>query len=649
MRFFQFSIQLLFSSLFFLTGCIGGLETGDFASTAPPQNEPVYYGKPNIFSDVTTVTVSGEAKFQARIPTDNGLGEAVAILPIPHAEFHVYSGSKRIQQGETNNLGEFAFEIPKTDGGYEIKIFSRAANSYLNVSILDQLNTNTPYFIAQNFTISDGTPPAQPLSLIAYAHVSNDPEIKGGAFNIYYNILQANEYLRRELQRDNNGNGVPTSVNNQNWFVAPKLRIYWKAGFNPYSYFTNDPEGSSFYLPSPNPESRMAFILGGSRGDTSTFDTDHFDDSVILHEYMHFLEDTYSNSSSAGGFHNGNAIIDPRLAWSEGLANYFQSAVQTGDDSFDGITDGFYIDTFGSHTSTFDLAANGYDCRISDYTRYDKYPHSGIFRELSIARSLYKLTRRTQASMPLPHYIHKNGQGCVTFSSSGLSAQATSGGGIPFHQIWKSLTGMGLPNQAESSFSIKKTTHYPISNAGIFTELLIKNIETLDSKASEILESENQPLTHIHYMPVLRASANDCPATFDGAAPDTYNSFLKILTSNQMANNHFYLIPKSELLANSTLGFDIKGTPGLNLDLMIYAKDYRYIEDANWSGRNSTLLGYSRATSNSSSEYVDTRNYSGDYFVVNVKVKTPTSGSLSSPTTYQLRLRNGANLCPAAL
>lgn len=648
MRFYLLSIQLLFTSLFFLTGCIGGLETGDFGSTAPPQNEPAYYGKPTVFSGIATVTISGKAEFEARVTTDYGLGPDVVTFQIPRAEFHVYSESQRIQQGETNGDGTFEFTIPKINGNYQVKVFSRAANAYLNVSVLDQMNTNIPYSIAQNFSLNDDNILPPTLSLLAYAHTSNDPEIRGGAFNIYYNIFQANEYLRRGLERTNSGNGAPTVITNGNWFVAPKLKIYWKAGFNPYTYFTNEPGASSFYIPSSNPSSRMAFILGGSLGNTSSADTDHFDNSVILHEYMHFLEDTFSNSSSAGGFHNGNAIIDPRLAWSEGLANYFQSAVQTGNDGFDANKDGWYLDTFGGYTAVFDLAAHGSDCKAPDYTRSDKYQHSGIYREISIARTLYKLTRNTSITLPNPEYV-QTGSSCTSYAGSGITINATKGGGVPFYQIWKSLTGTGLPGEGQSHPSLKNTINYPISNAGIFTKLLVSNTGSLNAEAQEILDSENQPLTHIHYMPFLNTSETACPITFDGAAPDTYNNFLKMLTSNQMANNHFYLIRKSQLAANSIIGFDIKSTPSLNLDLMIYQKDYRYVEDAEWNNRNKTLLGYSRATSSSSSEYLDTRNYKDEYLVVNVKVKTPIQGSHSVPTTYQLRLFNGANLCPVAL
>src|SRR6185295_15313242 len=62
--------------------------------------------------------------------------------------------------------------------------------------------------------------------------------------------------------------------------------------------------------------------------DTDNSDTDHFDNSVIIHEYGHFLEDNMFNSDSPGGSHNGDKVIDPRLAWSEGWGNFIQGAVR---------------------------------------------------------------------------------------------------------------------------------------------------------------------------------------------------------------------------------------------------------------------------------------------------------------------------------
>ncbi len=232
-------------------------------------------------------------------------------------------------------------------------------------------------------------------------------KLRAVLFNIMFDILIANEYVRRNIGKNGDTAGVP-SANPNKWWVADKVTVYWKAGFNPYTYFgASSP--LSFYVPGE----RKLYILGGSNGDVRRSDTDHFDDSVILHEYGHFLEDTYGHSESPGGSHNGNFIIDARLAWSEGWANFFQSAVLTGADAFDNSalesrlpTDKryqYYVDTYGYKGSgnagvaiAFNLGTEGTNAGGYDDVTGD-LPGTGTFREVSISRTLYKSTRNTSS------------------------------------------------------------------------------------------------------------------------------------------------------------------------------------------------------------------------------------------------------------
>jgi len=62
------------------------------------------------------------------------------------------------------------------------------------------------------------------------------------------------------------------------------------------------------------------FLLGEASDD------DGYDDTVILHESGHWIEDTIGRSDSPGGDHNG-APTNPTLAWSEGFSTYFAMAI----------------------------------------------------------------------------------------------------------------------------------------------------------------------------------------------------------------------------------------------------------------------------------------------------------------------------------
>ena len=57
-------------------------------------------------------------------------------------------------------------------------------------------------------------------------------------------------------------------------------------------------------------------------------DPDAWDDTVIMHEYMHFLDDQYGCDENPGGSHSFTGTYDEELAWGEGYPDYFQSAVR---------------------------------------------------------------------------------------------------------------------------------------------------------------------------------------------------------------------------------------------------------------------------------------------------------------------------------
>lgn len=71
-------------------------------------------------------------------------------------------------------------------------------------------------------------------------------------------------------------------------------------------------------------------------------DPDQWDDSVIIHEWNHQADDNYGCDDTPGGEHSSSQNLgDQELAWSEGYANYYQSAVRN---AF-GRTDGnWYLD-----------------------------------------------------------------------------------------------------------------------------------------------------------------------------------------------------------------------------------------------------------------------------------------------------------------
>ncbi|MGI9556385.1 MAG: PPC domain-containing protein [Solirubrobacterales bacterium] len=76
--------------------------------------------------------------------------------------------------------------------------------------------------------------------------------------------------------------------------------------------------GTSYY----SHTSRSLAILGGASGLEDDSDTDYFDDAVVAHEFMHFVDKHISHNMSRGGAHSGE-LLEPGFAWSEGMATGF--------------------------------------------------------------------------------------------------------------------------------------------------------------------------------------------------------------------------------------------------------------------------------------------------------------------------------------
>lgn len=646
-----FATFTFLSFAFLLTSCGPGLTASvDLGSNGPVTAEPEYKATPTVVTDPLVVQMKAQFLYRALVfntatPSLNGLRDVVSpasAIAIPFAEFHVHdSAGNQIQQGETDTAGIAKFNLPKTAGTYTLKVFSRAYNRFIKVSVLEDTYANQPYSISKSFDITAGDIVAGIKDLtnapaIAQADEHISPKIEGGAFNLMFDILLANEYIRAQITKNIlDGNGVPSTLPGQ-WWVADKVTVYWKAGFNPRSYFSNDGANLSFYGLGTN----KLYILGGASGDVKNADTDHFDDSVVLHEYGHFLEDNYGNSSSPGGSHNGNFIIDPRLAWSEGWANYFQAAVLSGNDQLPGdMRLHYYVDTIGYKSDAndaagrigiaFDLTANP---ASNTYDRVDQdVEDTGVFREVSISRTLYKSTRATNQVYDIP-----NGK---------------YGGGITFKNIWMTFSGENNSGKDRSnpvSSSLRNTTTYPISNMGLFNYLLNINATPVDAKWQLILDNERQKRTTVDYAYYVSTGGSCAAFRFDNPAPEVL--FANVPRSNQQMSNNFYLYyhtaGQSEQIVLNYLN---TGAQTLDLDLIVYKKDYVYFED-DYVGKYSTtsIANQSRrpASLDSGAESVSFAGLATGWYILDVKINayTKNSAALNGKATYTLKM-NGVDLC----
>src|SRR5262249_51946071 len=135
-----------------------------------------------------------------------------------------------------------------------------------------------------------------------------------GAFNILEAVERGNDLVLHADPR----------------ISLPAFTIYWSVkNTNKSGNVSAGLVGGTFF----NLSAGTAYILG----DSAT-DSDEFDDAVIIHEYAHMLAVKFSRDDSPGSAHVLGDMLDPRVAWSEGFANFFSSAARN---------DAIYRDSYG--------------------------------------------------------------------------------------------------------------------------------------------------------------------------------------------------------------------------------------------------------------------------------------------------------------
>jgi len=592
-----------------LAGCQPPLQpdSSDYTQNA----EGSYCGSAQAKSySAPTTTITGTASFQYRplvVAGDYGLRGNPVSRGVTYAEVQILDSSGNIIQcGETDALGAFSLVVPQVQGNYSVKVLSRSLTSKVKASILKDIYSAIPYSVSKSFTIAASTSSVAVPAFAASARASEDSEVTGGAFNILANVFWANEFLRN--------NTAQTS------FVADKVSVFWKPGFNPYSYFNAPSVLASFYVATEN----RLYILGGKNGDVKSSDTDHFDDSVILHEYAHFLEARYGYSSTPGGSHNGNFIIDPRLAWSEGWANYFQAAVLNNvvyGSSYTGPKKGStgftrYIDTVGFSADTVEGTGSSYGIQINrdlselnSVAQYDKTAaNEGIFREFSISRTLFK--------------------------------SMTNASGIPFGAIWDAF------KELRTTASTSKFANFGLYNSYLETKLTSNYSSQGMTAWNSVLTEENQSkTTNLYGRSIASTGSTNCSGHTVALTP-VQDKSLSYDRSNQLMSNDFYSFyhdgTSKQIVLKTTTG--ASSTPYIDLNLYLYASDYYYSEEiqenqANFS--NTTMARRSKTLNISSAnetEAIDLSGLAAGYYMINVKASTynKISADLNGTATYYL-------------
>ena len=271
-------------------------------------------------AEALTDSLSGRAFYQKLEVTDNGLDlDHPSMNPIRGARIEVYDNATRnlISVSDPDVNGNFLVLVPPNATNLVIKAVSRLRSVDLKVE--DNTNANQ-FYVIKSAELDMRERPASVLVV--------DRTRLSGAFNILEQIQRSNDFVR--------------SADPQ--FAEFPFTIFWsEKNQNKSGYIKDGLVGSTVFFPT----SGIAYVLG----DRNT-DSDEYDDSVLIHEYAHVLAVKFSHDDSIGGVHKTGDKLDPRVAWSEGWANFFSAAVRN---------DSIYRDSKepgGANVLRFDLEEN---------------------------------------------------------------------------------------------------------------------------------------------------------------------------------------------------------------------------------------------------------------------------------------------------
>jgi len=319
-----------------------------------------------------TDTLSGSAMYQKLEVTDIGLDtERASLRPIRNARIEVYEAGRVISVSESESNGDFTVAVPPGAINLIVRAVSRLQSTDLKVA--DNTNGGQSYYILSSDIDMRERPARVPLV---------DRARKSGAFNILEQIQRSNDFVH--------------SADSQ--FQPFPFTIFWsERNQNKFGSIRDGFVGTTYFSLSTG----TAFVLG----DRST-DSDEYDDSVLIHEYAHMLAAKFSRDDSIGGAHRLGDNLDPRVAWSEGWANFFSAAVRNDsvyrDSSGPGGVNVLRFDLeenyppgswtgYGSETSVQVLLWDFFDDRAEpgDLTQFDFPQLWGVFTDLSTNRFVY--------------------------------------------------------------------------------------------------------------------------------------------------------------------------------------------------------------------------------------------------------------------
>lgn len=264
-------------------------DLGDFGSDAgaPWQRSP----------ESSAATVRGTLQYERpRVDEVNGVDySAIELLPIRGVEVQLlrFPGLELIQRTETDEHGTYAFGPILEE----------------SVIVAYSAQTSDPPVRVQDSTWDDEVWGGASAALHPFGETVVDLVARTGWVN--------DQYARRRTAAPfailDTLYGAGKLISEERNVELTLLKVNWSPKNRPR---VGDPAFGDVTATHWDRAKGEMYVLGAA-----DVDTDEFDEHVLVHEWVHYLEASITGrSDNPGGFHDFDLMLDMRLAFSEGLA-----------------------------------------------------------------------------------------------------------------------------------------------------------------------------------------------------------------------------------------------------------------------------------------------------------------------------------------
>lgn len=270
------------------------------------------------------------------------------IKPIRAVQIEILNSNNQvIAAGSTDANGYYSLMVAKNTS-VRVRVKAQLLNAQApawNFTVRDNTNNNSLYVMDGNLASSGSEPSVRDLHAVSgWTGAAYTQTRTAAPFAILDGIYQ----------------GVEALVAAGNIEDFPALELRWSVKNKAADGNVNLGEiGTSYF------NGNAIYVLGDQNSDTDEYDT-----NVILHEWGHYIEHTFSRTDSFGGEHLSNQKLDMRVAMSEGFANAFSSIM---------LDDAIYKDSLGQGQE------DGFWFDVSDLDN----PVRGWYSEASVQAIIY--------------------------------------------------------------------------------------------------------------------------------------------------------------------------------------------------------------------------------------------------------------------